>query len=46
MIKPPANKMAAIATMMRHNILSTVLIVVKVYNRPTCKNSKNIAENP
>ena len=45
-VRAPANKMAAAATMMRQIILNTFLMALKVYSCPTCKNSKNIAENP
>lgn len=45
-VRAPANKMAAIATMMRQIILYDLLIVVKVYDGPTYKDSKNLVENP
>jgi hypothetical protein len=45
MVSAPANKMTAIPNAMRQIILITLLIFLKVYNRPTCKNNKNIGEN-
>ena len=42
MVSAPANKMTAIPNAMRQIILITLLIFLKVYNRPTCKNNKNI----
>jgi cytochrome b561 len=44
-VRTPANKMATTATAVRHIILYTLSIAVKVYNGPICKNSKNIGEN-
>ena len=42
MVSAPANKMTAIPNAMRQIILITLLIFLKVYNRPICKNNKNI----